>query len=447
MHRFALAVLVVLLGALAPSLADAQSPFRSGDTRWAIYPRLVFGGGGLGFSLTHKPSRVHFDVTADARALSLAAPRISVAPPNASLYPLARIRPRFAVGIGEGALDIAVDVGLLTPSRSDRPIFLDTSVLVPWLRGSVDFYGSPVKGLRLSVRGGVEALGDATLPSGVVVDSLVQGGARARVSYARWLSTGLPLKNDDFVLSDPESPAPVMANAAPIILLFADAHPTGGVYLDAWGDVLGGNDSGTAGWSSDDTAAVVSRFRAEIVASAPLPLPIPAPIFGALEFQGVIGGIPMNAPAAAELPYPGALTRDARAYRGDTLLKARFALRFPIGPPPPPAPGFVLFGPPTLQFDFGMGDTWGYSCDADGCTREMPFVDPGDAAQFAGELGFEFRLPMAWMSVGWTLWTRLELGIRGGDGAVAVANPEPWFGDPGNRIPVGFALGLGVPIR
>ena len=446
MHRSILLALAFLL--VAPSLASAQS-FRSGDVRWAIYPRLVFGGGGLGFSLTHKPSRVHVDLTADARALSLAAPRIAAAPPSTRLYPLARIRPRFGVGIGQGALEIAVDVGLLAESRMDRPVFLDGSVIVPWVRGEVDVYGSPSKGLRLSVRGGVEAMGDATLPSGVQTGSLIQGGARARASFAKWMSTGLPLKDDDFVLSDPESPAPVMGNSAPIILLFADANPTGGVYLDAWADLLGGNENGTTGWAADGVSPVVGRFRAEVVASIPLPLPVPAPVFGALEFQGVVGAIPMDAPFAAELPYPGALTRDPRSFRGDTLMKIRLALRFPIGPPLPPVPGFLLFGPPTLQFDLGMGDTWGYSCAGTGCTRRIPFTDPGDAGVFAGELGFEFRLPMAWMAAGWTLWTRLELGIRTGAGA----GPEdglalqPWFGDPGARIPVGFALGLGVPIR
>ena len=444
MHRFVLILAVVLL---APSSASAQSPFRSGDVRWAVYPRLVFGGGGLGVSVTHTPSTIHFDITADARALSLAAPRIAAAPPSTRLFPLARIRPRFAVGIGSGALELAVDVGLLAEARADRPILLDGSVIVPWLRGEVDFYGSPEKGLRLSVRGAVEALAAATLPSGVQTGSLIQGGGRARLSFARWLSTGLPLKDDDFVLSDPESPAPVMGNAAPIILLFADANPAGGVYLDAWTDVLGGNENGTTGWAADGASPVVTRFRAEVIASLPLPLPVPA--VGALEFQGVVGVIPMDAPFAAELPYPGALTRDARSYRGETLMKARFALRFPVGPPLPPGPGLLLFGPPTLQFDLGLGDTWGTDCDGAGCARRLPFVDAGDAARVAGEVGFEFRLPMAWMSAGWTAWARLELGLRTGDGAGPEGGmaAQPWFGDPGGRIPVGFALGLGVPIR
>ena len=443
-----LLVVALIAGVAAPASAADPSPFRSGDVRWALYPRLVVGGGGLGFALTHKPSRVHFDLTADARALSLAAPRITVSPPNAGLFPLARIRPRFAVGIGEGVLELAVDVGLLAEASAERPVMLDGSVVVPWLRGDLDFYGSPEEGLRLSVRGAVEALGAATMPSGASIPALVQGGGRARVSFARWMSTGLPLKDDDFVLSDPESPAPVMGNAAPIILLFADAHPTGGVYLDAWVDVLGGTE-GAGGWSADGVIPVQSRLRAEIVASAPLPLPVPGPVFGALEFQGVLGVAPTDAPYAAELPYPGALTRDGRNYRGDSLMKMRFALRFPIGPPPPPAPNLMLFGPPTIQVDAGFGDTWGYACDGDGCTRRLPFIDPGDAGVAAGEVGFEFRLPMAWMAVDWTLWTRLELGIRSGEGAgpQGDALDQPWFASADRRIPIGFALGLGVPIR
>lgn len=446
MRRPFLLALVLLAAAAAPAHAADPSPFRSGDVRWALYPRLVFGGGGLGFSLTHKPSRTHLDITADARALSLAAPRVAVVPPNTGLFPLARIRPRFAVGIGDGALELAVDVGLLAGARSDRPVFLDGRVIVPWLRGELDLYGSPEKGLRLSVRGAVEALGAATLLSGTQIPSLVQGGGRARVSFARWKSTGLPLKDDDFVLSDPESPAPVTGNAAPIILLFADAHPTGGVYLDAWADVLAGTEGGSVGWAADGVVPVQSRLRAEIVASAPLPLPVPG--LGALEFQGVLGVTPTDAPYAAELPYPGALTRDGRNYRGDTLMKARFALRFPVGPPLPPAPNLMLFGSPTIQVDLGMGDTWGTVCVPDGCTRRVPFADPGDAGVFAGEVGFELRLPMAWMAVGWTLWARLEVGIRSGDGAGPQGEGlnQPWIVQR-DGAPVGFALGLGVPIR
>lgn len=431
-----------LLGALLVAALLAPPAAADDDVRWAIYPRAVFGGGGLGVSVTHRPSRVHFDFVGDVRGVLLGAPRVGIQPPDVRLSPFARLRPRFAVGFADGSFEVFADVGLLARPREDRPIELDPAAgLVPWVRGIAELGGSPIKGLRLSVQGGVEHLGAFEQ-----AESVSRVGGRARATYAGWFGEGLPLPKKDFVLADPEGPPPVVPNVAPLMLLFADTNPPGGVYLDAWADA-GAGWIGAESWA-DTFAAVVPRFRAEVVASIPLPLPIPmpAPPMGSLEFQGVAGVVPVSAPGIALLPYPGALTRDGRLFRGNLLLKTRVALRFPIGPPPPPAPGFLIFGLPTLQLDLGLGDTW------TGGTLPAPGERTGDTAEMAGEVGLEFRLPMAFFGVGWTLWVRGEVGLRSGEvGATQAAfDPQvtvPWIGERGTRAPLGFAVGLGVPIR
>lgn len=374
--------------------------------------------------------------------------------PGLSLFPFARVRPRFAVGIPNGAIEVGADVGLLAAPLPNDPLRLDPSILAPWVRAWAGVEGSPRKGLRLSVQGGVDAIGDDSQGVGGLVTPYVMGGGRARVTYAAWMGSGLPLpKGEDFIVGDPEGPAPISPRLAPVLLLFADANPTGGVYLDAWTDLHGGS-AGGAPFAGSGIWPVVPRARAEIVASAPLPVPLPAPfpVLGALEFQGIVGVVPTDAPPALELAYPGALTRDPRVFRGETLLKMRFALRMPIAPPPPPAPGFLIFGVPTLQLDLGLGDTWGYRFDAVTGETVRRDVGPGtaDTAGAAGEIGVEFRLPMAWFNLGWTLWVRGEVGLRAGDlGQVSqfLAPGTPWIGERGVRAPLGFALGLGVPIR
>lgn len=421
--------------------------------RWAVWPRAVFGGGGLGVSLTHVPSRIHFDFIGDVRGATLGAPRVVLANPGgAAMYPFARLRPRFAVGLPAGLVEVVTDIALLATPRSGNPIRLDTAVLAPWVRVHGTVEGTPKKGLRLSVQGGVESIGQDT--SRAVTTPYFMGGGRGRVTYATWMGSGLPIpREQDFVVGDPEGPAPLHPRLAPLLLLFADANPTGGVFLDAWVDGHGGQVGGSPfATLAAGTWPVVPRARAEIVASAPLPLPIPAPIpvLGALEFQGVVGVVASNAPDALELPYPGSLTRDGRVFRGETLLKARFALRMPIAPPPPPAPNFLIFGIPTLQIDLGFGDVWAHAFDAasNSFERQLPGRDQGLTAEVAGEVGLEFRLPMAWANIGWTLWVRGEVGIRGGAAGLPLGeDPAPWLGERGVTPPVGFALGLGVPVR
>jgi len=432
--------LVALGGALAPSSADAADP----APVWAVWPRAQFAGGGLGVSVTHRPSRVHFDLTTDVRFATLGAPQVSQAPPGLGMFPFVRVRPRFAVGLpNKGSLEVRADVAILAAPGAN-PVVLDPSVLAPWLRAHVGLLGSPEPGLRMSVQGAVDVLGADS--SGALSTPHVLGGGRARVTFAKWMGTGLPLpKTQDFVLSDPEGPAPLDPTIAPLVLLFADTTPPGGVFLDAWVDAQGGEVGGRS-FAGAGIWPVVPRLRAEIVASLPLPIPIPAPfpVLGALEFQGIAGVVPTRAPAPILHAYPGALTRDPRAFRGETLLKARFALRMPIGPPPPPAAPLLLFGAPTLQIDVGLGDVWGYVSRGGAPERTLPGVDDGVTGPTAGEVGVEFRLPMAWTSVVWTLWVRGEVGLRSGVGAVAPTG-APWLGGAGP--PVGFAVGLGVPVR
>ncbi len=439
------AALLVLCGASGPATAAD----RAVPPRWAVWPRAVFGGGGLGVSVTHRPSRIHFDLTADARAVTLGAPRAPLATPGLTMFPFARVRPRVAVGLPRGALEVAVDVSLLARSVPTQPIRLDPTSLAPHLRAHVGVEGTPERGLRLSTQLGLEALGAETGGAGLVTPYLLVGG-RARVTFASWMGSGLPLpRNDDFAVADPEGPAPLNPQVGPLLLLFADVNPTGGVYLDAWVDTHGGSVQGTA-FAGLGAWPVVPRLRAEFVASAPLPVPVPAPfpVLGALEIAGVVGLVPTDAPAALGLPYPGALTRDPRLTRGESLMKVRFALRLPIGPPPPPAPNLLVFGVPTVQLDLGLGDTWGYRGSGGTARRALPGVDDGDTAGRAGEVGLEFRLPMAWAGLGWTLWARGEVGLRSGAaGFVAAPGDPPWLGERGVRAPLGFALGLGVPAR
>ena len=82
----------------------------------------------------------------------------------------------------------------------------------------------------------------------------------------------------------------------------------------------------------------------------------------------------------------------------------------------------------------------------------MDLADQRRVQRVAGEVGLEFRLPMAFFGVGWTLWVRGEVGLRSGEvgRALEAFDPlvtAPWIGERGTRAPLGFAVGLGVPIR
>ena len=63
------------------------------------------------------------------------------------------------------------------------------------------------------------------------------------------------------------------------------------------------------------------------------------------------------------------------------------------------------------------------------------------------DLSEAVRLPMFWGPVYWTGAARFEVGLRSGDGVLpALDRALPWSAD-GERPPLGFSLGIGVPIR
>ena len=444
--RPAAALFVISLLVATTAEAKAKTWGRGDPFRLVLLPRFHLAGGGAALLMASERARLHVDVVADITLIPFGPPRAKLAPSDRNIRPFARIQGR--VALTPDPVTVELDLGLqaLVEQSVAGPLLPDFSSPVGKFDASLRIDGGVAEGVRLEVMVAGSQQG-ASDRAGTPARGRLGGSLQATLAKFEGGASGM-FQRGGFVADDVEGPIQTRLFADEVIGR-NDPHPLGGAMVEATFDLSAGWLEGLLWRPTDDGPPVVPSLRIEGMATLPLPAPWPRALWPALEAHGVAGAVLVAAPGHLDLPYPGALTRDPRQTRGETLLLLGGALRTPIAPPWTPAPGFLAIGAPLLQIDLTLGDTWGYgpSVDLRTGTRRLPGPTGGDTAPIAGELGIELRLPMFWGPVYWTGAARFEVGLRSGDGVLpALDRALPWSAD-GERPPLGFSLGIGVPIR
>lgn len=441
-------VLSLVLASPAAAAKDNKRPVhgRGAESRFVLAPRLHLLGGGAGLLWEDGRLHTHADISAEATVVAMTPPRAALAGADRTLRPFARARGRFAIVPATFTLEIELEARALTKEAIQAPLLPDFSSPVGWIGGAIRAHGRPVAPLRLglTVDGWQQgASSRAGTPQRATVGARLSG-ALALFEYGSWKG-----QKPAVPLWDHIEGGPLLPPGSDELLATADAHPLGGFAIFADVDLRLAWLEGSL-WRPPKAPPLLPTTRIEAMGSLPLPAPWTRSLWPALEGRAVAGAVWASAPGHVDLAYGGALTRDPRASRGETLLQLGVALRGPLGPAwSKSAHPYLLIGAPLLQVDWTMGDTWGYgpSVDLKAGTRRLPGPHGGDTAPFAGELGIELRLPMLWGSLAWNAAARFEVGLRSGEGVLpALSQALPWSWDD-DKPPMAFTVALGTPIR